>query len=485
MFRKWMTALVAVAMLALCASAGAVGDLGAPMEDFSVDTIDGGTFTLSRALEQYDMVLINLWASWCGPCEMEFPYLQEVYERYSDRAAVIALSIERSDTPEALTAYAEAHGLTFAIGSDSETRLADQFADKFGITTIPTTVVVDRFGNMALVETGAQISAAAFEGLFRYFLDDGYTETAVLDTFPDPVSTTDHVTEEALSAAASAEGAGMAFRNPDDEHIWPMLPDEVDGRTALVSSNAMIPDTACAVYADVTAAVGDALAFAFKTSAQVGLDGLYVAVDGEVVKRFTGMHDWTEWAIPLAEGVHEVAFGYQKAPYDNADGEDRAWIDDVRVASGSEAEALLGAMPVYPVADAFAMTVDGAARVALDDPTGVIGENFNSPEAWICGDEAVVHVDLPEGIDPDAAFLSTIAGGWTRMADFIDADGAGYSVTVPVGDTYTLLYIYPGGDESSLDTPWSAILFNGESGADAFVTYIKGYGFDAGWSYGG
>ena len=74
---------------------------GQPFEDFTVETIDGGSFTLSEALKDKDLVLINLWATWCGPCRMEFPYMQQAYEQYSDRIAIIALSVEPEDTVEA------------------------------------------------------------------------------------------------------------------------------------------------------------------------------------------------------------------------------------------------------------------------------------------------------------------------------------------------------------------------------------------------
>ena len=101
--------------------------LNQPLADFTVETIDGGSFTLSEALGEKELVIINLWATWCPPCAMEFPYLQEAFEQYEDRVAVIALSLDPSDTPEMLKAYAEARGLTFPVGSDSGIGLAKYF----------------------------------------------------------------------------------------------------------------------------------------------------------------------------------------------------------------------------------------------------------------------------------------------------------------------------------------------------------------------
>ena len=71
---RWTLALMLALTLCLTSAAWAespaAGHLGEVLPDFTVDTIDGGTFTLSEALAEKDMVLINLWASWCGPCAM-------------------------------------------------------------------------------------------------------------------------------------------------------------------------------------------------------------------------------------------------------------------------------------------------------------------------------------------------------------------------------------------------------------------------------
>ena len=139
-----------------------------PVPDFTVTLISGETFTLSEVLTRKKAVLINLWATWCGPCEREFPYLQEAYEAYRDSVEVIALSVERGDSTEILTAYAQSHGLTFPVGSDTGVGLADRFVSR----GIPTSVLVDRFGNTVLVEVGAQTSSYGFMAAFEQLTGD-------------------------------------------------------------------------------------------------------------------------------------------------------------------------------------------------------------------------------------------------------------------------------------------------------------------------
>ena len=106
------------------ASAKAKGEY---VEDFTVKTIDGGTFTLSEALKDHEIVLINLFFSGCGPCGMEFPFMQEAWTEYSDRVAVIALSVDPSDTDEVLRNYEQELGLTLPMGHEEGTGLADRF----------------------------------------------------------------------------------------------------------------------------------------------------------------------------------------------------------------------------------------------------------------------------------------------------------------------------------------------------------------------
>ena len=138
------------------------------LSDLTVQTADGGTLVLSDVLKEKELVFINLWATWCGFCVMEFPYLQEAYEQYADRVEVLALSVEEGDTPEVIRDFAAKNGLTFPMGSAVGTIL-----ESFVQDGIPTSLIVDRNGFIADTEVGAQTSARAFTALF-----DAYTGAA-------------------------------------------------------------------------------------------------------------------------------------------------------------------------------------------------------------------------------------------------------------------------------------------------------------------
>ena len=167
---KKLTALILVLLLALNLS-GALADpedmYGYTFPDFSVTAIDGSTFSLSESMKTHDLVLINFWATWCGPCRMEFPFLQEAWEKYADRVDVIALSVERTDTAKVLKNFAEENGLGFPIGRDEY-----KLFDKMRGNAIPTTLIVDRDGKVVYVEVGAKRSAQEFTDLFDSLLNE-------------------------------------------------------------------------------------------------------------------------------------------------------------------------------------------------------------------------------------------------------------------------------------------------------------------------
>ena len=185
-----LTLAACLAVLALCAGGASAEDqedgfLGKPFPDFTATDTEGNTFTLSEALKDHEAVLINLWATWCGPCMREFPFLNEAYEQYGDRVAFIALSSDPEDTTEMIAEYRRENGVSFPMGRDEGQELSRNLAT----SGIPVTVVVDRFGNAAFYHLGAFGSAKEPGRVLEAFLGDGYMETTVLDGIPKDSST--------------------------------------------------------------------------------------------------------------------------------------------------------------------------------------------------------------------------------------------------------------------------------------------------------
>ena len=185
---KKAISLFLILAILLCAGAAAAEDtgiLGQPFPDFSATDTEGNPFVLSEALKDHEAALINIWATWCPPCEAEMSFLNEAYMKYGDRVAFIALSREDEDTPEIIEAYRQAHGLSFPMGRDEGASL---YA-RLGSDGIPSTVIVDRFGNAAFLRIGSFFSAGDVLRVIEAFLGDDYTETRVLTDIPKDAST--------------------------------------------------------------------------------------------------------------------------------------------------------------------------------------------------------------------------------------------------------------------------------------------------------
>ncbi|MBR3020515.1 MAG: TlpA family protein disulfide reductase [Clostridia bacterium] len=165
--------LLLTLVLSLCLTAAGSAEtqqdlIGTQMPDFTVTAIDGETYTFSEVLLEKELVLINIFATWCPPCAMEFPAMEEAYQQYQDKVAIIALSLEPTDDAETLAAYAEEHGMTFIVGSDIKTNLAYYFM----VQAIPTSVLVDRTGTIVYIGVGAVPTADGFVQLFRSFIGE-------------------------------------------------------------------------------------------------------------------------------------------------------------------------------------------------------------------------------------------------------------------------------------------------------------------------
>lgn len=140
--------------------------LGDGMGDFSVTAPDGTVYTLSELLEQKEAVVLNFFYIGCKPCRQEFPYLQEVYEQYGDRIALLAMNpVDGSDSE--IAAFQSDLGLTFPVlGCDP------QWASAMGLAAYPTTIVIDRYGTIRRIHGGTLPNAQSFLALFADLLDE-------------------------------------------------------------------------------------------------------------------------------------------------------------------------------------------------------------------------------------------------------------------------------------------------------------------------
>ena len=171
--KKMICVLLAVLLLtALGASAYADSGVGVEpgeaMPDFTVSLTDGTTATLSELLKEKDLVILNVFASWCGPCEREFPDMEAVYQANSDRMVIVSVSGDPDDTMQIISDYKDSHGLSFPMG------LAGDALSFLKIPGFPTTLFIDKSGKVGFIKVGAFVNEGEFEEKVNTFLSADY-----------------------------------------------------------------------------------------------------------------------------------------------------------------------------------------------------------------------------------------------------------------------------------------------------------------------
>ncbi len=142
--------------------------LGDRMLDFTVTDTDGKEHTLSELLKTKKAVVLNFWYIGCDPCGKEFPYMQQAYEGYSDEIEILAMNpMDRSESD--IAAYKAEKKLSFPMVMADE-----KWAQMMDLAGYPTTVIIDRDGNICLIHKGAIEDADTFQQLFAHVAADDY-----------------------------------------------------------------------------------------------------------------------------------------------------------------------------------------------------------------------------------------------------------------------------------------------------------------------
>lgn len=169
----WLTLNRGKIVDSMISSASSIEDhVGDKMPAFDVEQPDGTRLTRDGLLEGKELLAVVLYASWCKPCEKEFPEMDSVYQKYQDKMSMVGIDVDLLDTMEDVEKYAQSHNLTFPLAYGYE----NESLGFVKTSTFPTTILVDRNGTICFWRVGSIPSAELFEQLVTPFLGDDYTE---------------------------------------------------------------------------------------------------------------------------------------------------------------------------------------------------------------------------------------------------------------------------------------------------------------------
>ncbi len=448
--------------------------LGDTMEDFTAQLCDGTQVSLSGLLAEKKAVFLNFWASWCGPCEMEFPYMQQAYDQMSQDIAVVALSIEPTDTCEVIQQFKEDNGLTtLPMGQDPG------IADRFGVAAIPTSVMVDRNGVICWMDTGAILEAEPFLNLFSVFASEDYDEPLLLDGVPEQMPTVENPSEADLSQALNAPGGQLAFSNSGNPFHWPFLPGD-EGASA---SGAGSGGTSC-VQVSVNAQAGQALAFSYRAGMWEGIDTLRARVDNQDAWFFSGSApEWTVGYIPFSTGgVHTVSFLFSDGTLDP---DHYVQIKDVSLVNQVPEDPRPRTLPGLEV-EIQPLSQDARPAVVEISGDPLVAQSMDV--LVYDGGALSLRLLLGEEVDPNKAYFFDDQN--LRMVGNLPYDQTGYLVDVEIPyEDGVPISLSMGPDYDTNDGMDMVTLYQSAQDLDAFVERIRneaalyGLDMDCSWHY--
>ena len=138
---------VAAALAVGAAAAWPAVSPSAPAPDFTLRRLDGPNLRLQEQRGQ--VVLVNFWATWCGPCRQEMPHLNRLYEKYRPSGFVL-LGVNIDDDAKAAADLAARLGLKFPVLLDTDKHVSRLY----DMSAMPATVLIDRDGRARFLHRG-------------------------------------------------------------------------------------------------------------------------------------------------------------------------------------------------------------------------------------------------------------------------------------------------------------------------------------------
>ena len=148
MTTRWcLPLLLAGALASTVPGAQASVQLSSAAPDFTLKSVAGPNLRLQEQRGQ--VVMINFWATWCGPCRQEMPHLNRIYDKYRSTGFVL-LGVNIDDDPRAAADLAAKLGLRFPVLLDTDKKVSRVY----DMSAMPATLLVDRDGRVRYIHRG-------------------------------------------------------------------------------------------------------------------------------------------------------------------------------------------------------------------------------------------------------------------------------------------------------------------------------------------
>jgi peroxiredoxin len=136
-----------IAAAALAVPALAADPTGAPAPQFSLGARSGTNVSLAQYRGQ--VVMLNFWASWCGPCRQEMPLLDSIYTKYK-RMGFTLIGVNVEPDSKAANDWLKQTPVSFPILYDKESKVSRMY----DVEGMPSTVIIDRAGKVRVLHRG-------------------------------------------------------------------------------------------------------------------------------------------------------------------------------------------------------------------------------------------------------------------------------------------------------------------------------------------
>ncbi len=339
-------------------------EIGDIMHDFTLEDVNGNTYTLSDILEEKRMVMLNFWYVDCSWCFKEFPGINGAYKNYKDDIEVLAIN----DYGDSLTNiinypkdYFPEDNLIFPmVKMDKKT--TNLIRDKFPGEGYPTTVIIDRYGLICFIEAGAIVGQSKWDKIFAHFTADNYEQKLILnaeDLTPPELPNIAWPGSDSIANKFNGSGDISVEYAPETDskdapYSWPFIPAEDLGGISAIRPSNNSDNSYAILYANVQLKPGQAIMFDYFSSTEYGNDNLYVLVDKKDICTLTGVNngdktDPSAWEQCCAYvdprpvttsnkdelATYSVSFVYMKNG-DTKDGEDTVYLKNLRIVDATE-----------------------------------------------------------------------------------------------------------------------------------------------------